>query len=204
MKKFFVFTIFALSISTHAIEKKSHRHHEAHEHGAATLNIAFEGLKGRVEFRAASHGVLGFEHEAKTQKEQQKVSDLIKVFENNISSMISFDPSASCIFSKDSISVIMENSNNDETPSNSAGKEKKADKNSKSASKKNLQAKHQGEHSNFIAEFNVECQKDLIGTTMTIDMTQFSKLKDIDVTLLAGELQKNIEIKSKATKIDLK
>ena len=67
---------------------KEHRHHEAHVHGSATLNIAFEKLQGKIEFKAAADSILGFEHEAKSEKDKKTVSDISSLFENNINTMV--------------------------------------------------------------------------------------------------------------------
>lgn len=43
------------------------RRHDAHVHGVAEINIAVEGTKATVEFRAPAESVMGFEHEAKSE-----------------------------------------------------------------------------------------------------------------------------------------
>lgn len=70
-------------------EKKEHRHHEAHVHGGATLNIAFDQLKGKVEFKAASAGVVGFEHLAKTEKDKKTVTEAKTNMDANIAKLFS-------------------------------------------------------------------------------------------------------------------
>ena len=77
MEKIFFIVLFFGSI-VFANGKKEHRQHEAHVHGGATLSIAFDQLKGRVEFKAASEGVLGFEHQAKSEKDKKKLNDIIE------------------------------------------------------------------------------------------------------------------------------
>lgn len=76
--------------------KKKHRHHEAHVHGAAQLQIALEGLTGKVIFEGAADGLLGFEHAPKTEAEKNKLSDLKLNFEKNISTFIIFDAQFGC------------------------------------------------------------------------------------------------------------
>ena len=48
------------------------RHHEAHVHGVAEINIAVDGSKADVEFRAPAESVMGFEHEAKSESDKKK------------------------------------------------------------------------------------------------------------------------------------
>ena len=48
------------------------RHHDAHVHGVAEINIAVEGAKATVEFRAPAESLMGFEHEAKSESDKKK------------------------------------------------------------------------------------------------------------------------------------
>ena len=172
-KRIMFFLIFVLSIK--AFAKKEHRHHEAHDHGSASLNIAFDQLKGKIEFKAAAEGLVGFEHEAKSEKDKKKLNETIAKFESSMTSMIKLNESFGCVFAKENVGVIVEN-----------------------------HKEHQGEHSDFVANYQVECKKDIKGSQITFDFSQFKGLKDIDVTLLIGDLQKSVEIKRKPVTIDLK
>jgi hypothetical protein len=82
-----------------------HREHGAHVHGGGTLAIAFDSLKGRVEFKAAAAGIVGFEYEVKTTKDRKTVEGAVTQFEKNITKMIQFDPALGCHFSKDKIAM---------------------------------------------------------------------------------------------------
>lgn len=175
--------IMLFSFSSFAKEKKEHRHHEAHVHGGATLNIAFDQLKGKVEFKAASAGVVGFEHAAKSEKDKKTVADMISNIDANISKMIKFDSSLGCVFVKEKIEVVPEV---DE------------DHNEKDHGKKH------GEHSDFLASFNVTCAKSVLGSKVTFDFTTLKKIKDLDVTVLIDSVQKTAEVKSKPVVLELK
>lgn len=172
MKKLIVIGIFFGMTSAYAGKKKEHRHHDAHVHGAATLSIAFDQLKGQLEFKAASEGVLGFEHEAKSDGDKKKLNATIEKFEASIATMVKFDDSAGCLFTKEKIEMVFE--------------------------------KSQGGHSDFVARFNIECKKEIKGTQMTFDFSQFKGIKNLDVTLLIGDLQKSIEVKRKPVTVDIK
>lgn len=184
MKNSLVLGLILVSTAVYAGKKKEHRHHEAHVHGGATLSIAFDQLKGKVEFKAASEGVLGFEHEAKSEKDKKKLTDTVAKFESSIGSMIKFDESAGCAFTKEKIEMVPEKEDHDE--------------------KEKGHEEHKGEHSDFIANFSVDCKKEIKGTKVTFDFTSFKGLKDLDVTLLVGDLQKSVEVKRKPVTIELK
>lgn len=113
-------------------------------------------------------GVLGFEHEAKSENDKKTVTEVIAQFEKHMNTMVLFDSTLGCIFEAEKI----ENQ------------------------------KH-GAHFDFIANFKVTCQKSILASKMTLDFSTFKKIKDIDVTVLADNLQKTAEVKTKPLVIDL-
>lgn len=59
-------------------------------------------------------------------------------------------------------------------------------------------------HADYIGEFTVTCKKPVLGSTLKLDFSGYAKLKDVDVTILAGDLQKTVELQGKPVSIDLK
>lgn len=180
-------TMILFSITTFAKEnkaKKESRQHEAHVHGGATLNIAFDQLKGKLEFKAASAGVVGFEHTAKSEKDKKTVSESISTFEAKISQLVQFDSSLGCVYAKEKIELVPESENKDQDDKD--------------------HGKKHGEHSDFVAVFNITCTKPITGSKVTFDFTSMKKIKDLDVTFLADTVQKTVEVKSKPVVLELK
>lgn len=188
-----VFVGLSVSFSVMAGPKKAHRHHEAHEHGAATLSIAFDQMKGKIEFKAAAAGVLGFEHQAKSDKDKKALSDLIAKFQSGIGSMIKFEEPAACLFTVEKNEMVPEGEN---TQKSKDGK--------KSPHHDERHGEHSGEHSDFMAQYSVECKNNIKGTKLTLDFTSFKGLKDLDVTILIDDFQKSIEVKGKPVTVELR
>jgi hypothetical protein len=69
--------------------------------------------------------------------------------------------------------------------------------------KKNHDHKH-GEHSDFVAMYDVKCQKAVEGAKITFDFRRFKRLKDLDITLVAGSIQKSAELKRKPLTVEVK
>lgn len=103
-----IFTIFLLVLTLNSNAEKKHRHHEAHSHGSAQLNIAFDNMVGKVEFKAAADGIVGFEHQAKSEKDKKELAKAISQFESNISQMVVFESKAQCEFLKEKVEVVSE------------------------------------------------------------------------------------------------
>jgi hypothetical protein len=163
-------------ITVIAKEKKhEHREHGAHVHGTGNLAIAFDDTKGKIEFKGAAEGILGFEHKPKNKKDEKAVADAVAHFENDIGKMIQMDASLGCQITKEMIGQVPEE-----------GEE------------------GSGEHSDWAANFNVVCSKSPIGTKIVIDFSSFKLLKDMDITVLAGSVQKSAEFKKKPVTIELK
>ena len=84
---FFLILAIAVTANAKAKNKQSHEHrqHAAHAHGAGSLGIAFEGLKGNIEFKIPSESILGFEHTAKSDKDKNKKAETLVILQNKIS-----------------------------------------------------------------------------------------------------------------------
>jgi hypothetical protein len=187
MKKTVLIALLGLILTAQA-DKHEHREHEAHVHGGATLNIAFDQLNGKIEFKGAADGIVGFEHAAKSDKDKKTVADSILKFETGIASMVVFDPSLNCVITKELIEIQKEEAAAEKTKADSQQKSKK----------------HKGEHSDFVANFKVACAKSIVGSKVTIDFKLFKQIKDLDVTILADTVQKTAEVKRKPVTVEIK
>ena len=63
------------------IQAAEFRHHEAHEHGVAHMNVAFEGNELYIEFISPAANIVGFEHQPRTQEQKAAVKAAIKKLE---------------------------------------------------------------------------------------------------------------------------
>ena len=186
----FPFLVFLLCHSvTFAAEKRktAHREHEAHVHGGGTLEIAFDCLVGKMEFRVSAEAIVGFEHQPVKDKDKKTFEDTRKIFENDIGKMVAFAGEIKCI-SKLEVIELSVKSGEDLTSSHISAEKKEV----------------HGEHSDFFTRYAVKCEKPLRGTEIKIDFAKFKKLKDLDITVLAGDLQKSAEYKGKIISIEMK
>lgn len=147
----------------------------AHVHGNGNLSVAFDNSKGKVEFKGAAEGILGFEHQPRTAKDKKTVADATAHFENDISKMVSFDPSLNCKFKKEMIGQVPEEGH-----------------------------EGSGEHSDWAANFSVTCDKSPLGTKLTVDFSSFKLLHVVDITVLVEAAQKSAQFKAQPVVIDLK
>lgn len=106
--------IFFVSNLTLAKERHVQHKHSAHAHGVGTLGIAFEGYKGTIEFEIPSDSIIGFEHIAKSKKDQKKKDESLAKLEANLSDMIKFESLLNCRFTKQKIEVVAESDSHSE------------------------------------------------------------------------------------------
>jgi hypothetical protein len=66
-----VSTVLGLNLLT--IQATEFRHHEAHEHGVAHMNVALEGYDLYIEFFSPAANVVGFEHHPRAEEQKSPV-----------------------------------------------------------------------------------------------------------------------------------
>ena len=60
-------------------------------------------------------------------------------------------------------------------------------------------------HSDTVAAYAIKCAKSPIGTVITFNFqNEFPKIKDLDVEIVADNIQKAVEVKASGTRLELK
>ncbi len=96
-----MFKILLLSvIALAASEPKSH------VHGQGQVNIAIQGKRGQIEFRAPAEALFGFEHEARSKADKRKKDQALKSLDERMSEMVVLDESSRCQIRKEISEVI--------------------------------------------------------------------------------------------------
>lgn len=166
------------------------RSHGSHVHGQAKASLAFEGNQGKFYFNGASEALVGFEHEAKTPEDQSRVSQGIRRFEISLPQMLVFDSSLQCQFKREKIDVRrVDHSPKDHSPKKEARKNQKKE----------------AEHSEFIAEFAIECKKSPVGTSLKVQFNkEFPNLDEVELQVLIGQTQTTLKVRKALQTLELK
>ena len=93
MKPLVLFSI--LMLTQTAIAQDGHRHHDAHVHGQAKLNLVISGQQLLVELETPANNLLGFEHQAKTEKDKKILRQAVAVL-NKPAQWLQPDTAAGC------------------------------------------------------------------------------------------------------------
>lgn len=166
----FLALIISFSISQAAGE---HREHKKHQHGHAEMTIAFDGLVGKIELETPTGAIVGFEHEAKTDKQKKQKDEALLKLEKSMAEMVVFDAKLNCKVSKNTFEI-------------------EADSDNKN-------------HSELEGSFDVSCEKSIEGSTLLFNFQKtFPQLNVVDVTVLAGSIQKSLKVKKNGTALEVK
>lgn len=87
---------------------------KAHVHGKAAVNVAFDGLKGELEFESPADGILGFEHEARTAAEKQAQQQALNTLKNKAAEIFLLPSGAGCQLKPKEVEVHREGANHAE------------------------------------------------------------------------------------------
>ncbi|PKM35255.1 MAG: hypothetical protein CVV06_17235 [Gammaproteobacteria bacterium HGW-Gammaproteobacteria-10] len=66
------------------------RHHDAHTHGAAELNIVIENDIVLIEFESPAVNLIGFEHKPRTDAQQRELQNALALL-NDVEILVSFE-----------------------------------------------------------------------------------------------------------------
>jgi hypothetical protein len=157
------------------------RRHDAHVHGVAEINIAVEGTKATVEFRAPAENVMGFEHEAKSETDRKKRDVALEQLRAKKDQMVLFDAKLGCKSSDVKTAIVKQKGDHAKAQS---GKDAPKDQ------------KKSGEHREVHGTFSVECDKALAGSRVRFGVSKiFRDIQEIKVQVLGDSGQAGATIK---------
>jgi hypothetical protein len=157
------------------------RRHDAHVHGVGEINIAVEGTKATVEFRAPAESVMGFEHEAKSESDKKKRDAAMEQLRAKGGQMVVFDPKLGCKFSDMKTAIVEAKGDSAKAQ---AGKDAHKDQ------------KKSGEHREVHGTFSVACDKPLAGSRVKFGVSKvFRDIQEIKVQVVGDSGQFGATIK---------
>ena len=190
------------------IQAAEYRHHEAHEHGVAHMNVAFEGNELYIEFISPAANMVGFEHQPRTQEQKTAVKAAIKKLEAG-EKLFAFPSGAEGKLVKSKVNTDINNESgheSDETESHEHD-EMSRDAGHEAEKHGHEEQQHGDEHerhSEFKAEYRFVCKKPekLVYVDVML-FSVFSGIEHIEVQLLTGTRQTALELTARKTKITL-
>jgi hypothetical protein len=177
----------ALSLPVQAQKREA----GAHEHGRGTLNIAVEGNKVTMELEVPGVDIVGFEHVAKTRREKQAVEKAKSQLQAPLA-LFKLPAAAACRATEAKVEFGAEE---DEAKAKDGGKAPGA---------KGGKAKHDDEHSEFHAQYTLECQSPVSITGIEFPFFRaFAAAERLDVNVITAKGQNKFEVSRKRPSLSL-
>jgi hypothetical protein len=180
------------------------RHHEAHEHGAARMNVALEGNDLYIEFTSPAANIVGFEHHPSTEKQKASVKKAIETLKSGAALFI-LSPGAEGRLAKSMVHTDIESDSDQE--SEHVHTQEQGDIN-KGAEEQKHQENHEAEeherHSDFKAEYHFFCKKsEKLAQIEVMLFRLFPGIEHIEVQLLTAGKQTAVELTAKKNRINM-
>ncbi len=190
------------------VQSAEYRHHKAHEHGVAHMNVAFEGNELYIELISPAANIVGFEHQPRTQEQKAAVKAAIKKLEAG-EKLFELPSGVGGRLVKSKVHTDINNDSGHESDETKSLEHDEMSKDAGNEAEKHGHEEHQHgdeheRHSEFKAEYHFVCKKpEKLAYVDVMLFSIFSGIEHIEVQLLTGTRQTALELNARKTKIIL-
>lgn len=198
--------VIALGLNLSKVQAGEYRHHQAHEHGVAHMNVAVEGNHLYIEFVSPAANIVGFEHHPRTQEQKAAVQKAIETLKAD-KKLFVLPPDAESRLAKSTVVTdIVDDSGNESEAEHTHehGEAHEKARKDKNHSKEEHDAdEHEHErHSEFTADYRFVLKKPEKLKYIDVMLFRiFPGIEHIEVQLLTGTKQTALELTAKKNKI---
>ena len=180
------------------------RHHDAHVHGAASINVALEGKNLYIELISPAANIVGFEHHPRTQEQKSAVKKAIETLKAG-EKLFALPPEAGGKLVKSMVQTDIEGDSGHKSEDEHLHKEVKngkEDHGSKHRHQDHREGDEHERHSEFKAEYHFICSKpEKLAHIDIMLFRSFPGIEHIEVQLLTDTQQTALELTGKMNKI---
>jgi hypothetical protein len=190
------------------IQTAEYRHHEAHEHGVAHMNVAFEGNELYIEFISPAANIVGFEHPPRTREQKTAVMAAIKKLEAG-EGLFVLPSGAGGRLIESKVHTDINSDSGRETNETKSPEHDEMNRDAGHEAEKHDHEKHQHgddheRHSEFKAEYHFMCKNpQKLSYVDVMLFSVFPGIEYIEVQLLTGSRQTALELTAGQKKIIL-
>lgn len=190
----------ALAASSGPSAFAQHREMGAHEHGRGSLDIAMEGNRVSMEFKAPGMDIVGFEHAPSTRAQKATLSKAKQRLANP-QELFALPASAECTVEEAKVTI----TSDDDDHGHGHGKDKRSSSaGSAKSSDKKAASREEHEHGDFQAQYAFNCKSP--GNLTSIEFgyfRAFARAQKLDVNLITPKAQTSFEVTRAKPRIDL-
>jgi hypothetical protein len=198
--------VWGIGLQQFYIQAAEYRHHEAHEHGVAHMNVAFEGNELYIELISPAANIVGFEHQPRTQEQRAAVNAAIKKLEAG-EKIFAFPSDVGERLVKSKTHTDINKDSGHESDKTKSHEHDEITRDAGNEAEKNGHEEHQQgdeheRHSEFKAEYHFVCKNP--EKLVYVDVMLFSifpGIEHIEVQLLTGTKQTAMELTAAKKKI---
>lgn len=181
--------------------------HEAHVHGSVEMNIAQDGHDLLIEITSPGMDIVGFEHHAESEQDQQKVANAIKTLQA-ADTLIKINPQANCKLGEVHVHAPGDEEEHDhDEHEHHDHDDAHADHEHEHEHDEDTHSDHEGhdhEHSEFTVEYEYHCENaEQINSLSTTWFNAFPSTHDIDVNIFTEKRQAAVEVSASNPSIEL-
>ena len=184
------------------IQAAEYRHHEAHEHGVAHMNVAFEGNELYIELISPAANIVGFEHQPRTQEQKAAVKAAIKKLEAG-EKLFAFPSGVGVRLVKSKVHTDINNDSGHESDETKSHEHDEMSREAGNEAEKHGHEEHQHgdeheRHSEFKADYRFVCKSPEKLNHMDVMLFRlFPGIEKIEVQLLTATKQTALELTAK-------
>ena len=197
-----VVILLGFNISTS--QAKDFRHHKAHEHGVAHMNVAFEGHQLYIELISPAANIVGFEHHPRSEEQKAAVKKAIEKLEKGDTLFI-LPSVAGGELSISTIHTDIEGETGHSSRDNHGGQHdetEKGEKDDKDLHHDDHESDNPEQHSEFRAEYHFVCKQPEKLKHIGVRLFRvFPGIERIEVQLLTATKKTALELSAKKNKI---
>ncbi len=196
--------VIVFGFRSHQVQAEEQRHHEAHVHGVAHMNVALESNNLYIELSSPAANIVGFEHHPRTEEQKAAVKTAVEKLEA-WENLFALPADTGGRLVKANVQTDIENDSDHEPDQphehdhTESGKEAEAEKHQHG---ENHEADDHERHSEFKAEYHFVCKTPQKLTSIKVMLFRvFPGIEHIEVQLLTDTKQSALELTAQKNKI---
>lgn len=198
-----IWFILTYGIATAEVQAEGVRHQEAHEHGVAHMNVAFEGDTLYIEFTSPAVNIVGFEHRPQT-REQKKAIEMSIAKLKTGDKLFKLSPKAKAKLSHTIVDTDIADASIPKSDAEHNAEHGQHHGKDNNHGEEQHDSNAHDRHSDFKAEYRFVCQRPEKLTQIDVMLfSLFPAIEHIEVQVLTEKKQTALELTTKRNKITL-
>jgi hypothetical protein len=198
-----IFVVLTYGFTTAEAQAEAVRHHEAHVHGVAHMNVAVEGDTVYIEFSSPAANIVGFEHHPETAEQKKAIKASIAKLKAG-DKLFKLSSKAQGKLTKSVVDTDIANALHPEPHAEHSDEHAKHHKSDKKHGQEHHHADEHERHSEFKTEYRFVCKKpEKLAHIEVMLFDIFPGIEHIEVQILTEKTQTALELTARKYKIAL-